>query len=156
LPGRALGYCGAVLVTTVVATIGTDPFAFYHFHRWVMYSPVANMLAVPITAVWTLPWAIVTCLLMPFGLERLALVPMGWGIDAVIAIAEEVAGWPGNVWPVPKLPPAGLLSIALGGLWLCLWRGKWRRWGIIAVAAGFASMALSRPPDIVIANGGRF
>ena len=74
----------------------------------------------------------------------------------MIGIAEEVAGWPGNVWPVPKLPPAGLLSITLGGLWLCLWRGKWRRWGIIAVAAGFASMTLSRPPDIVIASGGRF
>ena len=34
LPGRVLeGYAGAVVVTTVVVTIGTDPFSIYHFHH---------------------------------------------------------------------------------------------------------------------------
>src|SRR5437588_9221999 len=28
---KALGYCGAVAVTTVIATVGTEPFAIYHF-----------------------------------------------------------------------------------------------------------------------------
>jgi competence protein ComEC len=156
LPGRMLGYCGAVLLTTIVATMGTDPFAIYHFHRWVMYSPLANVVAVPLTAVWTLPWAIVTCLLMPFGLEKLALIPMGWGIDTVIWIAQQVSSLPGNVWAVPRLPTAGLVLIAFGGLWLCLWHGGWRRWGMVAIAAGVASMMLTRPPDVLIADGGRF
>ena len=105
---------------------------------------------------WTLPWGVVTCLLMPFGLERLALVPMGWGIDVTIWVAQHVSALPGNVWTTPRLPPAGLLLIALGGLWLCLWRGTWRRWGMVAIVAGFASMMLTRPPDIVIADIGRF
>src|SRR4029077_1354751 len=39
---------------------------------------------------------------------------------------------------------------------LCLWRGPWRNWGVVAIVAGFASMMLTRPPDIVIADGGRF
>ena len=81
---KALGYCGAVAVTTVVATIGTEPFAIYHFHHLVLYSPLANVIAVPISAMWTLPWGVVACLLMPFGLEALALTPMGWGIDVTI------------------------------------------------------------------------
>ena len=55
---KALGYCGAVAVTTVVATIGTEPFAIYHFHHLVLYSPLANVIAVPISAMWTLPWGI--------------------------------------------------------------------------------------------------
>jgi competence protein ComEC len=63
---------------------------------------------------------------------------------------------PGNVWTTPRLPAAGLLSISLGGLWLCLWRGSWRSWGVVAIGAGFASMMLTRPPDIVIADTGRF
>jgi competence protein ComEC len=37
-----------------------------------------------------------------------------------------------------------------------LWRGAWRRWGAVAVIAGLASMALTRPPDVVIADIGRF
>ncbi len=156
LAGRVLGYAGAVVVTTVVVTIGTDPFSIYHFHHIALYSPLANVVAVPLSAMWTLPWGVVACLLMPLGLERFALVPMGWGIGATIGVAQLVSALPGNVWPMPRLPAPGLLLVSLGGLWLCLWRGPWRRWGIVAIAAGLAGLALTRPPDIVIADIGRF
>ena len=154
--GKVLGYCGGVVVTTVVATLGTYPYSIYHFHHLALYSPLANVIAVPVSAMWTLPWGVVTCLLMPLGLERLALVPMGWGIDMTIWVAQWVAALPGNVWFMPRLPPEGLLLISLGGLWLCLWRGSWRYWGVVPIVAGFAGMLLTRPPDIVIANNGRF
>ncbi len=156
LPGHVLGYCGAVAVTTIVVTVGTLPFSVYHFHHINLYSPLANVIAVPLSAMWTLPWGVVSCLLMPFGLERLGLVPMGWGIDFTIWVAKGVSTLPGNVWAMPRLPPAGLLLVAFGGLWLCLWQGPWRRWGLVAIAAGLAGMALTRPPDLVIANLGRF
>jgi len=154
--GRVLGYCGAVALTTLVATIGTLPFSIYHFHRLALYSPLANVIAVPVSAMWTLPWGVVACLLMPFGLESIALAPMGWGIDLTIRVALAVAALPGNVWAMPRLPFAGLLLIAAGGLWLCLWRGTWRRWGLAAIVAGLGGMALTRPPDIVVADGARF
>jgi competence protein ComEC len=92
---------------------------------------------------------------MPFGLEQIGLVPMGWGIDATIWIARWVAGLPGNLWPMPRLPMYGVLMIVLGGLWLCLWHGRWRVWGLAGMAAGFATMLLTRPPDIVLADFGR-
>lgn len=156
IAGRIFGYCGAVILTTIVATLGTDPFAIYHFHRLALYSPLANVVAVPLAAVWTMPLAVTTCLLMPFGLERLALVPMGWGIDLTIRIAALVSALPGDLWATPRLPVRGLAVIAAGGLWLCLWRGGWRRWGLAAIALGLATMALTRPPDILLAEGGRF
>ena len=56
---------------------------------------------------WTLPWGVVTCLLMPFGLERLALVPMGWGIDVTIWVAQRVSALPGNVWTTPRCRQSG-------------------------------------------------
>ncbi len=153
---RALGYAAGVAVTTIVVTLGTDPFSIYHFHKIVFYSPLANVVAVPISALWTLPCGVIACLLMPFGLERLALVPMGWGIDATIWVAEHVSTLPGNVWQTPRLPVWGLALVAFGGLWLCLWQGRWRRWGVIGIAAGMATIFLTRPPDIVIADFGRF
>jgi competence protein ComEC len=151
-----LGYCGGVVVTTVVVTLGTYPFSIYHFHHIALYSPLANVIAVPLSALWTLPWGVVTCLLMPLGLERFALVPMGWGINVTIWVAQHVSALPGNVWATPRLPAWGLLAISLGGLWLCLWRGSWRRWGVVAIVAGLATMMVGRPPDILIADGGRF
>jgi competence protein ComEC len=153
---KALGYCAGVVVTTVIVTLGTYPYSIYHFHHIALYSPLANVIAVPLSALWTLPWGVVTCLVMPLGLERLALMPMGWGIDITIWVAQHVSALPGNVWTTPTLPAEGLLLISLGGLWLCLWQGSWRRWGVVAIAAGAATMLLSRPPDILIADGGRF
>jgi len=152
---HVLGYCGAVAVTTLVATVGTEPFAIYHFHHLVLYSPLANVIAVPISAMWTLPWGVVACLLMPFGLEKLALVLMGWGIDLTIWVARWVAALPGNVWSTPHLPTFGAVLIALGGCWLCLWQQKWRLWGIPAIAVGLLTLLLTRPPDIVLADFGR-
>ena len=154
--GRVTAYAFGIALTTLVATFGTDPFAIYHFHRLALYSPLANVLAVPLSAMWTLPCGVFACLLMPFGLERLALVPMGWGIDLTIRIAETVSGLPGNVWAMPRLPLGGLLAIIFGGLWLAIWRGQWRRWGALPLAAGIASMLLTRPPDLVMTDGGRF
>jgi competence protein ComEC len=153
---KALGYCGAVAVTTVVATIGTEPFAIYHFHHLVLYSPLANVIAVPISAMWTLPWGVVACLLMPFGLETLALTPMGWGIDVTILVAQWVQSLPGIVWSMPRLPTAGAILVALGGCWLCLWQLKWRYWGIPVVVAGLMTMLLTRPPDLILADFGHF
>src|SRR4051812_15820447 len=49
----------------------------------------------------------------------------------------------------------GVLLIVLGGLWLCLWHGRWRVWGLAGIAAGFATILLTRPPDIVLADFGR-
>jgi competence protein ComEC len=153
---KALGYCGAVAVTTVVATIGTEPFAIYHFHHLVLYSPLANVIAVPISAMWTLPWGVVACLLMPFHLEALALTPMGWGIDVTIGVAQWVQALPGNVWSMPRLPTAGVVLVGLGGCWLCLWQQRWRYWGIPVIAAGMMTMLLTRPPDLILADFGHF
>src|SRR2546430_16321713 len=49
----------ALPISTLVATVGTEPFAIYHFHHLVLYSPLANVIAVPISAMWTLPWGVV-------------------------------------------------------------------------------------------------
>ena len=153
---KVLGYFGAVAITTLVATFGTEPFAIYHFHHVVLYSPLANVIAVPISAMWTLPWGVVACLLMPFGLEKLALVPMGWGIDLTILVAQWVATLPGNVWSMPRLPTSGAVLVALGGCWLCLWQGRWRVWGTVGIAAGLATMLFTRPPDLILGDFGRF
>jgi len=152
---RLLGYGGAVALTTVIATLGTEPIAIHHFHRIVLYSPLANVLADPLNGLVIMPWGLLACLLMPFGLEEIGLVPMGWGIDATIWVARWVSSLPGAVQPAPPLPMAGALLIVFGGLWLCLWQRRWRIWGLAGIAAGFATMLVARPPDIVLADFGR-
>ncbi len=143
-------YLLGIALTTVVTTVATMPFTIYHFNRFPLYSVVANALAVPITGFWIMPWALVACLLMPFGAEGLALAPMGWGIDGVKAIADGVTSWPGAVVSLPSMPPEGLMLLGLGGLWLCIWTRAWRWLGLAPIALGYASLLLVRPPDLLV------
>jgi competence protein ComEC len=144
-----------MVLTSLIATLATTAFAIYHFNRMTVYGVVANMLAVPITGFWVMPWLILALLLMPFGLEGLALQPAGWGIEAILWSARTVANWPGAVTLVPAMPPVGIALASLGGLWLCLWRRRWRYAGLAGIAAGFASILFIRPPDILVSEDAR-
>lgn len=148
-------YVGGVVLSTLVASVATTPFAIYHFSRFQVWGVAANMLAVPVTGFWIMPWAVVAMLLMPFGWEGLGLRPMGWGVDVVIEIARQVAAWPAAVVLLPPLPTASLVLITLGGAWVCLWRQRWRLLGLLAIAAGAASLLSVRAPDVLIAADGR-
>jgi competence protein ComEC len=116
---------------------------------------VANLVAVPVTALWIMPWALLALLLMPLGLAGLALTPMGWGVDVVISVAEKVASWPGAVTLLPTMPTWGLVSTVLGGLWICLWRGRWRFWGLVGISAGMATLLFVDAPDVLIDGSGK-
>jgi competence protein ComEC len=153
-PGRFAFYLGGLVLTSLIATIATAPYSIFHFNRLASYGVIANMIAVPLTGLWIMPWAVAAAALMPFGLEAWALVPMGWGIDAVRAIAAGIAGWPGAVWLVPTLPVGGLALITVGGLWLCLWQQRWRFMGLPLIACGFATIALVRAPVVLVAGDG--
>lgn len=145
-------YALGIAFTTVVTTVATAPFTVYHFNRFPLYSVAANVVAVPITGFWIMPWAIVACLLMPLRLEAVALVPMSWGIDAVTAIAKGVTAWPGAVMTLPSMPAWGIAVAAVGGLWLAVWQRRWRWWGAVPLAFGLLSAGFERSPDILIAG----
>lgn len=144
-------YIAGMILTTLVAAAATGPFAAYHFNRLAIYQLIANFAAVPLTAVWIMPWATLVYFLMPFGLEDWALVPMSWGVDALIWLAQTVTAWPNAVTLLPSMPSLGLALIAAGGLWLCLWRRSWRFAGLLPILLGCATMLTVRPPDVLIA-----
>lgn len=148
-------YLGAVLLTTLVASLATSPYALFHFNRVAMYGLAGNLLAVPLTALWVMPCALAAFLLLPFGWEQLALVPMGFAIQIILAVAHTVAGWPGAVALVPAFSILALSIITLGGLWLCLWRGSWRYGGLLAVAIGIVLATMGDQPDILIDGQGK-
>jgi competence protein ComEC len=152
--GKAALYVGGVALSTLVAGAATAPFAIYHFNRYAAFALAANMLAIPLNVFWIMPWAVVAMVLMPFGYGDLPLTLMGWGIDAMVKIAETVAGWPGAVTLLPAMPDWGIAAVTLGGLWLCFWTKRWRLWGGMAVALGMGSLAATELPHVLIDGRG--
>ncbi len=152
---RIGAYIGATAVSTIVATLATAPFAIFHFDRFAVYGLLANLIAVPLTAFWIMPFLAIGAILVPLGLEDLPLMLAGWGVDLLLTVARLIASWPQAVVLLPAMPPSAMALIAAGGLWLCLWRSRWRLLGGAAIAGGLAIASATTPPDIYAAGNAR-
>lgn len=154
LVGIAIG-AGAMLATTLVASIATAPFALYHFNRLALLGVLANLVAVPLTSLIVMPAAVLVFIGLPFGVEGPALQVMNIGNELVMIVAREAAALPGasSLWPA--MPAWGLGATVIGGLWLCLWTQAWRLLGVPAVVLGLASPLFAAAPDILVSADGR-
>ena len=77
-----------------------------------------------------MPAGLIALLLLPFGLDWLAFVPMGWGAEAILYVARTTAAWPAATFDVPHMPAWGLAVTAFGIAWLGLWRSRLRLIGV--------------------------
>ena len=145
---------GADILTTLVAGLSVAPLGAYFFHNYQHYSVLGNLLALPIVSLWLMPLVLIVLLAMPLGLEALPLQAMAYGVDALLAVGGFVARLPGAISAIPAMPPAAVLLMMLGGLWLALWRRSWRWLGLIAIGLGCWKSLDRRPPDILIGRDG--
>lgn len=153
--GQGVTYLGSLSLTSLVAGVATIPFGLHHFQQMSNYGLLANMIAVPITSFWVMPWGVAIYLLMPLGLEGWAVTAMGWGVEGIIWTAHWVADMPGAAIHLPLLPISGLALVTLSGLWLCLWQGRVRLLGLVGIMAGLLFLPLTPHPDLRITDDGK-
>ena len=153
--GKVATYVVGLALSSLLAGSATAVYALYHFDRVTVWSLATNMIAVPLTGFWVMPAALVSALAVPLGLEAVPLMVMGAGIDGINRVSTAVAAWPYAVVMPPALPTWGLVVFSLGGVWLCLWQGAWRWWGLSGMAVGLGSLLLVTPPDILVDGRGQ-
>jgi competence protein ComEC len=144
-------YLHGIVVTSLVGSLATMPFAIFHFDRAARYAVPGNLLAMPVMGFVVMPAAALSVAAMPFGLEAGPLHLLGWGIDLMLAVGRLISGLPGAVSPAPAFPVAALALMALGGLWLALWRLSWRWLGLLPLLAGVIWAWMALRPDVLIA-----
>jgi competence protein ComEC len=147
-------YLRGIATTSFVGSIGTAPYAAFHFDRATHYAVFGNLGAMPIMGFVTMPAAALSIFLMPFGLDYYPLKVMGWGIEAMLAVGRFISGLPGSVSLVSAWPMAALLLLTFGGLWLVLWKGRWRWFGFAPAVAAAALVIVARPADLLVARDG--
>ena len=152
---RVAAHIVALVLTSLLAGTASAPYGAYHFGHVQLYFIAANVVAVPLTAMWVLPLGILALFLMPFGLEQWAFTPMGWGLEAIVWIARFVASWPAATFAVPPMPVWGLAVFSLGLAWLCLWRTPVRLAGTVAMLAGLLSPLAAPLPDLLVSGDAR-
>ncbi len=152
---RFASHLVALALTSALAGTASAPFGAYHFGRIQVYFVVANMVAVPLAALWVMPAGLIALLLLPFGLDWVAFVPMGWGAEAILFVARTTAAWPAATFDVPHMPPWGLAVTGFGIAWLGLWRSRLRLAGMLVIAVGLLSPLLVRPADLLVSADAR-
>lgn len=144
-----------LLLTGVVIELALMPIGLFHFHRAGIYGALANVVAIPLTTFVSMPLIALALLL---DLAH-AGAPVWWlagmSLDLLLAIAHLVARQPGAVTLLPTMGAGAFMLFAGGGLWLALWSGRVRLYGLVPVAFGVAGLALTAPPDLLITGDGR-
>ncbi len=154
-PNRAGRIVLGLFLTGLAVEIALSPIALFHFHKAGLYGALANIVAIPLTTFVIMPAEALALLLDAVGLGAPFWWIAGGALDLLLALAHATASTPGSVALLPAIPTGAYALMVLGGLWICLWRTRLRRWGLVPVAAG-ALWALATPaPDLIVTGDGR-
>jgi competence protein ComEC len=141
-----------LLLASVVAEAATTPLVISMFNNLSLYGVFANAVATPLVSLFLMPTVALFFILLPLGLHGFALGLLNYGIKALLALAHWVAGLPYAQWFVPSLPSYGVALFVLGLLWLCLWQTRARRYGLVAMVLGVASVFTVTLPDVLVSG----
>ncbi|NDA46542.1 MAG: ComEC family competence protein [Alphaproteobacteria bacterium] len=144
-----------MLVTTCVASLATDPYSLFHFHRFNPYGLFGNALTLPIVEFIIMPMSLLGVLAWPFGLDLPFWWVAGQGIWLMMQSAHYVSALSGSAIYLPAFSGASLMWLSAALVWLTLWH-SWIRWGGLVFAMLGVTLALHTPrPDLRIDAQGR-
>ncbi len=143
-----------LLMTGLVIELSLMPISLFHFHRAGIYGAAANVIAIPLTTVLTMPLIALALAMDVFGLGAPAWWAVGKSLELLLWLAHLVAAQPGAVTMMPGMS-GGTFALFVGGLlWLALWSGRVRLWGFAPIALGVIAMLLTRAPDVLVSGDG--
>jgi competence protein ComEC len=145
----------ALVLTGLVVEAALMPIALYHFHKAGFYGALANVVAIPLTTFVVMPLEALALLFDLAGLGAPFWWLAGLALEFLLGLAHMVANAPGAVAALPTMPRAAFALIVAGGLWLALWRTRWRRLGLAPIAAGLLWALATPAPDLIVTGDGR-
>ena len=144
-----------LLVTGLVIEIALMPIVMFHFHRAGVYGAFANVIAIPLVTFLSMPLIALALFMDIVGAGAPAWWLAGKSLELLLAIARWTSSQPGAVTLMPEMGGALYGLFLAGGLWLGLWKGNVRLFGL-GPSALAALMLLGKPvPDLLISGDGR-
>jgi competence protein ComEC len=143
-----------LLMTGLVIELALMPISLFHFHRAGIYGAAANVIAIPLTTVLTMPLIALALALDLVGLGAPAWWAVGKSLELLLWLAHLVAGQPGAVTMMPGMGAMTYALFVAGLLWLAMWSGRVRLWGFAPIALGTAALLLTRTPDVLVSGDG--
>jgi len=152
-PRRALNYVVGLSISSLIATAATGIFALYHFQQLSLLGIIANIIAVPLTALWIMPLLMLSALLVPLGAEGLTLWLAQFGLDGLLALSALVSQFDFGLLTTRDWPALSLFLAGFG-----LWAGAllvrpWTLFAVLPAGAGIGLAMLSPLPAVIVDRG---
>ncbi len=154
LARMVLVFFAGLAATSIIAGTATTLFGVWHFQRASPLSLPANLAAMPLVSAIVMPFAVLSILTMPFGLDGIFLKIMGYGISGMI----NIANWFSERSPIDGvglIPFSAFLSLTTALVILVVSTTRMRLAALPFIAAGIALIAVREFPDVLIAEDGR-
>lgn len=149
----ALYLAGATL-TSLIASIATAPFVWYHFQQMATYSVIGNLLAMPLSGLVIMPMLILSYFLMPFGLEGPTLQLMAWGVEQLLNVARLVQSMPLSLITGPSVSPLFLYFMALAALIILLFKRQWKWVSLPLILFAVLLAVNTQQPEMLVSESG--
>jgi competence protein ComEC len=144
-----------LFVTGVVIELALMPIVLFHFHRAGVYGALANVVAIPLVTLISMPLIALGLVLDVVGLGAPAWWVVERSLSLLLGIAHLTAAQAGAVTLMPQISGLAVILFAAGGLWLALWRGRVRLAGLAPVAVASGLVALTPVPDLLVTGDGQ-
>jgi competence protein ComEC len=147
------GDIGMSLLISSVVEIAVAPLEAFSFNNFCPYRIILGSLVNPIVASIVIPTGLLSLVLYPLRLEGLLIYPLSFVVDALLWAIELFSHMPGAAMPVQSPSIPALFLCSMGVLWLSLWTGVWRMFGLVFYVSGLLSAFFGGTPDLLIDNG---
>ncbi|MGY6709218.1 MAG: ComEC/Rec2 family competence protein [Rhizobiaceae bacterium] len=149
-----LYFLGGLAMTSIIAGLATALYGAYHFYRVPPLALIANLAAMPVVTALVMPFAVLSVLAMPFGLDG----PFLWVMGSGLAYVNGVAAWVSELSPfdaVGILPVAGVLALSLALVLATLTTTVLRASALVPALLGVWMLADRTLPEVLVSEDGR-
>ncbi|MFZ1814457.1 MAG: ComEC/Rec2 family competence protein [Rhizobiaceae bacterium] len=147
-------HLAALMFTSLVAGLATGLFAAYHFHRIAPLGLVSNLLAMPVVSFLVMPLALISSLLMPYGLETLTLPALGSSVSLVVGVSDWTNGFALDGITGARTQQflvAGTVSLTA----LSVLRSRLRYFAVLPLILFVLSLGNPAIPNVLVSEDGR-
>jgi competence protein ComEC len=144
-----------LLLTGLVIEMALMPIVLFHFHRAGFYGALANVVAIPLVTFVTMPLIALALVLDLVGLGGPAWSLAGLSLELLLDMAHFTANQPGAVKLMPQMEGWVFAAFIAGALWLALWQGRKRLWGLAPAAVATLGLLATSAPDVLISGDGQ-
>ncbi len=144
-----------VITSTLFTSITTAPFGIMHFGTFQNYGVFSNMIGVPIASIIVLPFAFLSIVAMPLGIEKPFLWVAAWGAGVIKNLSAFISAKADSVTYTADIPGSFIYYVVAGFLIFFIFKTRIRFLGIPIILLGYY-LILQKPdaPDMVINESG--